>query len=275
MGGRALKNNLFPGSPPRRRGPLPGAGSSARRHLREEAGPPPRRERAGQGSPEARGGPRGGCPELVPLPRPAREQPARGGASQRRPMGARPAQATGHLGMLIQRAGQWAHAGGGPARRGRGRSQLRGRAARAAADPGRGSAARPARPGLGPRPERPPSPLQPRRPAGGPWRPSAPRHPARAAGAPRPGPPARTPRPRPCRCPRRRRYRAPGAGRQSTLPAKMASGLHKLWAPGGGRAARACPRGWAGSLGALDAGCGAGAGRANRSRFGGCRADPG
>lgn len=181
-------------------------------------------------------------------------------------MGARLAQTTVHLRMLIQRAGQWARAWGGAAWRGRGRSQLRGSAAREAADPGRGSAAPPARPGPGLRPERPPLQLQPRPPAGGPCRPSALRHPARAAGTPRPGPPAGTPRPRPCRCPRRRRYRVPGAGRQSALAAKMASGLHKLWAPGGGTATRACL--WVrgarpGRWGALAAG----AGRVGRSSF--------
>lgn len=156
-------------------------------------------------------------------------------------MGARLARATVHLRILIQRADQWARAGGGAARRGRGRSQLSGSAARPAVDPGRGSAAPPARPGPGLRPERPPSPLQPRLLTRGPCRPSAPRRPGRAAGAPRPGLPAGTPRPRSCRCPRRRRYRAPGAGPQSALAAKMASGLHKLWAPGGGTAAGACP----------------------------------
>ncbi|XP_059561001.1 SLC2A4 regulator isoform X5 [Myotis daubentonii] len=61
------------------------------------------------------------------------------------------------------------------------------------------------RPGPGPRPERPPSPLQPRRPVGGPWKPSAAWRLAGAAGTLLPAPPVRNPWPRPCRCPRRRR----------------------------------------------------------------------
>ncbi|XP_037009367.2 SLC2A4 regulator isoform X2 [Artibeus jamaicensis] len=120
-------------------------------------------------------------------------------------METRPTPATIHLGMLIQHADQWAHTGGGDTRRGRAGRSFGGRAARVAADLGRGSAARPARPGPGPRPERPPSLLQPWRPAGEPWRLSAPGHPAGPAGPPRPALPALNLRPRPCRCPHRRR----------------------------------------------------------------------
>lgn len=136
VGSRALKNNLLPGGPPRRRGP------SLLRQLRVhhgEAGPPWRRgartparaTSAGQRGSAGLGRGWGGAE-----PRGA-GQWERGG------------RAPGHLEVLMPRAGQWARAPGRAARgawpAGRLRAARRGRRP----DPGRGSAARPARPGPG------------------------------------------------------------------------------------------------------------------------------
>lgn len=114
------------------------------------------------------------------------------------------------------------------------------------------------------------------RPAGGPWRPSAAWRLVGAAGTLLPAPPVRNPRPRPCRCPRRRRYRTPGAGARVRSPQRWRRGCTNFGSPRAGRRP-VCVRGSAGP-GRRDAGttsrragpgAGPGAGLAGRSRFGG------
>lgn len=178
----------------------------------------------------------------------------------------------GPLGMLIPRAGQWARAGAGRAE-GRGRPAACGPRGAGGGRSRAGVAARPARPG----------PARGRvrasalaaaawRPASRPWRPSARRRPVQAAGAPRPAPQAGTPRPPPCRCPRRRRYRARGADRAAA--ANMASGLLGLRGRGGAGGSRAGPRvsvgpgGPSRAPGALPAARGRGRGRGRAGRSG-------
>uniref|UniRef100_A0A7N9CXR7 C2H2-type domain-containing protein n=1 Tax=Macaca fascicularis TaxID=9541 RepID=A0A7N9CXR7_MACFA len=151
------------------------------------------------------------------LPRLARERP--GGAGLGRGLGAR---ASGSAAGRARPPAVWTPRGqcahrGGARRGGAGRGgQPPGGAARAAAGSRAGSAARPARPGPGPRPETQPSPLQPRRPAGRPWRAPAPRR--------RPGP----------RCAAGRgalaARRGFGAARRARDGAHAAAGTGRRWA---------------------------------------------